>query len=218
VEVGHLEHHLKELALRIIRSRKTSPQKKYSPGPRAIRKKEENLEQRDLVVSRRIKENKKKYAVVYKRFFEKGGGEWFESITGEQMDLDRIYYDIEYLSKCIEDALYIESQHKRKKSRSEMHELLDEIIGNNEQKSNSFYRRLLIGLGTPRWANMDKIREIYRERDRLTDVTGEPYHVDHIVPVVSRWVCGLHVENNLRAIPARENHRKVNKFTPGVDF
>ena len=36
--------------------------------------------------------------------------------------------------------------------------------------------------------------------------------VDHIIPLQGKTVCGLHVENNLRAIPHFLNTRKGNKF------
>lgn len=66
-------------------------------------------------------------------------------------------------------------------------------------------------LATPEWADFDKIQAIYEERDRLTQATGIPHHVDHIEPLAGRLVCGLHVHWNLRAIPATDNIKKGNK-------
>lgn len=43
-----------------------------------------------------------------------------------------------------------------------------------------------------------------------TQATGVKHHVDHIIPLQSDVVCGLHVENNLRVIPATMNIRKSN--------
>lgn len=48
--------------------------------------------------------------------------------------------------------------------------------------------------------------------ERLTRETGIPHQVDHIVPLQSKIVCGLHVEHNLRVITATENARKKNKL------
>lgn len=67
---------------------------------------------------------------------------------------------------------------------------------------------------TPKWADMNKIREIYREAGRLTRVTGREFHVDHIIPLRGENVCGLHVENNLRIVLASWNLKKGNR----IDF
>lgn len=58
---------------------------------------------------------------------------------------------------------------------------------------------------TPGWADIEKIKEIYRN-------CPEGYHVDHIIPLQGDLVCGLHVENNLQYLTAEENLSKSNKF------
>lgn len=61
---------------------------------------------------------------------------------------------------------------------------------------------------TPKWADMEKIKEIYRQRETLSRESGIVHHVDHIVPLRGKTVCGLHVEYNLRVVPAKENLHK----------
>jgi hypothetical protein len=74
-------------------------------------------------------------------------------------------------------------------------------------------RRVDVKQRTPAWVNMDKIKEIYLERDRLNKEAGYiKYHVDHIVPLKSDIVSGLHTESNLRVVLASENLAKHNKF------
>lgn len=65
----------------------------------------------------------------------------------------------------------------------------------------------------PSWANHDAIRRHYENARYLTEVTGHKHHVDHIIPLRGKDVCGLHVENNLRAIPHFLNTRKGNQLT-----
>jgi hypothetical protein len=64
----------------------------------------------------------------------------------------------------------------------------------------------------PRWASRVAIEAKYEEAYRKTQETGQAWHVDHIVPLVSDVVCGLHCEANLRVIPWLENLKKGNKL------
>lgn len=64
---------------------------------------------------------------------------------------------------------------------------------------------------TPPWLSAEHLRTIeglYIEAARLTEETGVPYEVDHIVPLQGRKVRGLHVPWNLRVIERTENRRK----------
>lgn len=72
---------------------------------------------------------------------------------------------------------------------------------------------------TPAWCDLDLVKSLYRHARSLTEQTGVRHHVDHIIPLRHELVCGLHVHNNLRVIPADENWRKHNSFDPDIsDF
>jgi hypothetical protein len=60
---------------------------------------------------------------------------------------------------------------------------------------------------TPAWADHEKIRAFYRLAAAFSKLYV-PHHVDHIVPLNGEHVSGLHVEHNLRVIPASDNLRK----------
>lgn len=66
---------------------------------------------------------------------------------------------------------------------------------------------------TPKWADQWFIDEIYDLAKLRTEMTGINWHVDHIIPLQGKLVCGLHVETNLQVIPGYENYKKNNKFT-----
>lgn len=57
----------------------------------------------------------------------------------------------------------------------------------------------------PKWVDKKIIKEIYLN-------CPDGYHVDHIVPIKGKTVCGLHVPWNLQFLTKSENSRKGNKF------
>jgi predicted transposase YbfD/YdcC len=69
---------------------------------------------------------------------------------------------------------------------------------------------------TPAWADKKAIKEHYEHAAFLTRVLGAPYHVDHIVPLKSKIVCGLHWEGNMEVIEGAENIRKQNRWWPDM--
>lgn len=76
-------------------------------------------------------------------------------------------------------------------------------------------RRAIVKRAAPKWLTEDerqRIFDIYREAREISVLSGIEHHVDHVVPLCGRRVCGLHVPWNLRIITAEENHRKNRHF------
>ena len=65
---------------------------------------------------------------------------------------------------------------------------------------------------TPPWASKADIAKLYHAARRVSEVTGVLHHVDHVIPLRGRKVCGLHVHTNLRVIAAEDNWRKHATF------
>lgn len=63
----------------------------------------------------------------------------------------------------------------------------------------------------PKWANKAAMIEFYKRAKELTILTGIPHEVDHIIPLVSGSVCGLHCEDNLQILTLTQNRSKANK-------
>lgn len=62
-----------------------------------------------------------------------------------------------------------------------------------------------------------RYRAIYKECERRR-ARGENVVIDHIVPIMSKLVCGLHVPWNLQIITEKENLAKSNTWWPDHPF
>lgn len=73
-------------------------------------------------------------------------------------------------------------------------------------------RQLRIKMATPPWVDYEAIAELIVERDRVSELSGVAHHIDHIIPLAGKHVCGLHVHHNMRVITATANLKKNAKF------
>jgi hypothetical protein len=68
---------------------------------------------------------------------------------------------------------------------------------------------------TPSWLNSEhlyKMQCTYKLAAHLTLNSKEKWHVDHIIPIRGKNVCGLHLPWNLQVLPAKINMQKGNKI------
>jgi 5-methylcytosine-specific restriction endonuclease McrA len=92
-----------------------------------------------------------------------------------------------------------------------------EAIKRAEREQSKPTRHDAIRRATPAWLSQTQkqdIEGIYGSARLITESTGVLHHVDHIVPLNGREVCGLHVAWNLRVIPWQDNLRKSNRVLP----
>jgi hypothetical protein len=81
-------------------------------------------------------------------------------------------------------------------------------------------RRAQKAKAIPAWANDEfdafVMQEAYDVAKSRSTATGIPWHVDHVVPLRSEFVCGLHCSANIQVITAMENHVKGNRVWPSM--
>ena len=68
----------------------------------------------------------------------------------------------------------------------------------------------------PPWQAARGLREVWRESMLLTAATGVQQSVDHIVPLIHPFVCGLHCRANLEIVPLSVNIAKSNNPWPDM--
>lgn len=75
----------------------------------------------------------------------------------------------------------------------------------NLKKAYTANRRALLKKATPNFSDQEEIKRFYLD-------CPNGMEVDHITPLTSKIVCGLHVPNNLQYLTRIDNIKKGNKF------
>lgn len=68
---------------------------------------------------------------------------------------------------------------------------------------------------TPKWLTDGQkahIKRVYKLATLMEEITGENYHVDHIIPLQGKNICGLHIPDNLQVLKADLNLSKSNSY------
>ena len=83
------------------------------------------------------------------------------------------------------------------------------------RKTYRLLRKKRVKEATPDWAYKNhrvEFENLVWLREDLRTITGEDYHIDHIIPLAGKDVCGLNVPWNLQILPADLNLKKSNKW------
>lgn len=84
---------------------------------------------------------------------------------------------------------------------------------NNKDKFASYQRKHKLAkrkVNRPVWFEEEKCEIVYEKARKMGG------HVDHIVPLTSEKVCGLHCWDNLQVLPPEDNFRKGNHRWPDM--
>ena len=98
----------------------------------------------------------------------------------------------------------------------------NKILNHSEHyaKHNRYYkkkannRKQSVRAATPSWLTEKQkfdIDALYFLAEDCRIISGEQYHIDHIIPLKGKDVCGLHVPWNLQVLPSDINISKSNK-------
>lgn len=152
---------------------------------------------------------------------------WYAINKVGEAEKSRKWYSENVESVKLRDALRYEkdpenlkqmSRNWKQQNRSAARAKSLEWQRNNPDRArvNASARRAVSEAATPSWAEKFFMEEAYALARLRTKITGIKWNVDHIVPLVSEKVCGLHAHTNLAVITAAENFRKQNHYWPDM--
>jgi len=141
------------------------------------------------------KENKEHYKKIYKKYRQKNK----ETIKNYQKEYRKKHYQ--------ENKEYYKEYYKKYRQENK-----------GKYSAHTARRKATKLQATPKWLTPDHhkaMQEAYAYAKECEILTGDVYHVDHIVPLQGKTVCGLHVPWNLQVLPAEMNLSKNNTFDGG---
>lgn len=108
---------------------------------------------------------------------------------------------------------------ERERAKRIKYRLADIESTRNKESVKSHKRRAIKKNAIPKWyGELDNL--IIEEATNLCKLrektTGFKWHVDHIVPLQSKIVCGFHIGCNIQVIPATKNLKKYNSYWPDM--
>lgn len=142
----------------------------------------------------------------FKEISRKSSRKFFENNPERRREISRAWY-----SRNIEaQRARIAENHVRFAERRLAYRKWYEKQFPEKTRARSNKRRAIKARAIPIWADFDAIKAIYVEAQKCG------LEVDHIVPLNSKYVSGLHCEANMQLLPRLENIRKGNRWWPDM--
>lgn len=168
---------------------------------------EENLEHARKIYQKRIEKNKALYPAIYEKVQTDAFREKYLEYMGEPWQL---FYETT-AQTCFERIRHLAwrvNEYRIETTRAPWKKLSDIYKLPPGRR-----REAIKKLATPSWSDQRAIQAVYRKRDDMNFEAGMGvWSVDHIYPLLSEHVCGLHVAENLQIITAKKNMQKQNKI------
>lgn len=114
--------------------------------------------------------------------------------------------------QCNHDRVKLWRAEGKRKSREEARGYRSRYPEKSRQRAGA--RRTRESIATPPWLDTEE-RWLIQEAKKIaairSRVTGVRWHIDHIIPLGGKNVCGLNVPWNIRVVTAKENWQKALK-------
>jgi len=202
--IEKLKKYWKEYRLKNLEEVKAKQKKRYYEQDGA--KKRRNHRQKNKIRERLVA---KKYRLNNPDKFKKWNKEKWQRIKNN-LELHKKWKEKHKINNSTQIQKFKHRERSRKHYKKNIEYYKIRNKKHYEENKNSYHfrsalRRKEVKIRTPKWANLEKIKQFYLERKK-------GYHVDHIVPLQGKNVSGLHVENNLQYLTAKQNISKGNKY------
>jgi hypothetical protein len=158
----------------------------------------------------KIKEYKKQWALKNKEKIQKKSKEHYEKNKAKKIEYQRQWREENREKHRAYSRQW--QQENKEKAKERLIQWYKDHPGMRAFYSST--RKKHIYQATPSWLtefDYTQIKCIYQVCSLRNNESDDSWHVDHVVPIRGKTVCGLHVPWNLRVITAKENMTKSNK-------
>lgn len=181
---------------------------------------------RDFSEFHRSKQHRDGYSPICKSCKKSYNKAYYNKNKSEIVEQKKSYYYKNQEALLAQKKEYYDSNRElvidkvqtyRKNNKQKISEMKSKYQRENRHKTNRVGadKRARKRQRTPSWltkSQKEEMNNLYWLAQDLRSITGEDYHVDHIVPLAGKDVCGLHVPWNLQVLPSDINISKGNKY------